>query len=94
MSLLKDLWKTSGQIKEGLQNFLITKETIEEISRKRMEICNNCPSKRTNTCGECGCVLALKTRCMSCECPLMKWVAELSEEQDEEIEKFLNENEK
>jgi len=30
---------------------------------------------------------------MSCECPLLKWVAELSEEQDEEIEKFLNENE-
>lgn len=94
MSILKNLWKTSGQIKEGFQNFLLAKEYTEKISEKRMTVCNSCPKRNGLRCGECGCVLALKTRCMSCECPLQKWLAELDEKQDEELENFLKDENK
>ena len=54
------------------------KDWIEEISAKRMEICNNCPMISTKHssirpdvhCIDCGCTLSAKTRCLSCSCPL------------------------
>jgi len=42
-------------------------------------------------CTECGCVIALKTRCMSCECPLGKWLAELTEELENKLEEYEKE---
>ena len=59
-----------------------------------MEICNNCPhhSKHHNTplrpdahCTHCGCTLSAKTKCLSCACPIGKWEALLTEQQEEEI---------
>jgi hypothetical protein len=33
-------------------------------------------------------VIALKTRCMSCECPLQKWLAELTEEEENKLKEY------
>lgn len=57
-----------------------------------MKICKNCPSRKGSRCGECGCVLKLKTKCLSCECPLKKWLAQLDEEQEDVIDKYNEEN--
>jgi len=31
--------------------------------------------------------LSAKTKCLSCACPLEKWMAEVTQEQEEQIEK-------
>ena len=48
---------------------------IEELSAKRMSICEQCEHIRrtTNRCGECGCILAAKTRTEHSQCPIGKW---------------------
>jgi hypothetical protein len=77
-----------GQIIEGWKNHLLpeerTKAFIEHVSNQRMDICNACEhvSTKHNTirpdvhCIECGCTLAAKTKCLTCECPLKKWLPE------------------
>jgi len=39
--------------------------------------------------GGCGCSLNLKTRALSSECPLNKWKAELTEEEEEQLNQKL-----
>jgi hypothetical protein len=50
-----------------------------ELAGKRMEICDNCESKRTSPiihCGECGCALKAKIYSPKINaCPRGKWVA-------------------
>lgn len=48
---------------------------IAEISSKRMEICNACPSllKFTKQCKECSCFMTVKTKIQVASCPLGKW---------------------
>lgn len=48
----------------------------EEVTRneKRMNICNECEFKTAlGRCGKCGCILAAKTKCDECKCPIDKW---------------------
>jgi hypothetical protein len=60
-----------------------------------LNICYECPfhSRHHNTirpddhCTNCGCTLSAKTKCLSCSCPIEKWQALLSPEQEEEIKK-------
>lgn len=85
------------QIYEGWRNNLFPpeklKEVIEQTSTSRMEICNNCEHVSTKHktirkdvhCTNCGCTLAAKTKCLSCSCPLKKWVALITQDQEEEI---------
>ena len=69
------------------------KEAIIETSASRMEICNNCEhiSTKHNTlrkdvhCTDCGCTLAAKTKCLSCDCPLKKWMGIVTQEQEEQM---------
>lgn len=75
------------------------KETIEHTGKERMDICLGCEfhsdnAKRLNKyktmrpdahCTNCGCTLAAKTKCLSCECPLGKWKAILTNEEEQEI---------
>lgn len=75
------------------------KEKVEEVSSERMSICRACPFNSINAkaagtyksfrkdehCIECGCTLAAKTKCLSCECPLKKWAAEITPEEDDII---------
>lgn len=39
--------------------------------------------------GGCGCSLSLKTRALSSECPLSKWEAELTEEEEDKLNEKL-----
>jgi len=78
-----------GQIYEGWKNHLLpeerTKAFIEHVSKERMDICTVCNEHSYNKpeyvtmrpdahCAECGCTLAAKTKCLTCECPLKKWL--------------------
>jgi len=98
------LWKSKGQIIEGITNSIFKKEDVEEIAQQRMQICMNCGLydvqgvgcfvKGTHPCcneklGGCGCSLSLKTRALSSECPLGKWKAELTEEEEDALNQKL-----
>lgn len=87
MSLKNNLlyiWKSKGQILEGIGNSVFKKQHIEEIANNRMEICSSCSLydvvgtgcmvTGTQPCcnkekGGCGCSLSLKTRSLSSDCP-------------------------
>lgn len=89
------------QIFEGWRNHLhppqYLKEKIEEVHQERMLICRACPMNSINRgpdyhtmrkdehCTECGCPLISKTKCLTCSCPLDKWPAEITEEQEKII---------
>ncbi len=76
-----------GQIYEGWKNHLLpeerTKDFIEHVSSERLAICEACEehSSKHSTlridvhCHNCGCTLSAKTKCLTCECPLKKWMA-------------------
>lgn len=78
-----------GQIYEGWKNHLLpeerTKAFIQQVSKERLDICTQCDEHSYNKpeyttarpdahCVECGCTLAAKTKCLTCECPLKKWL--------------------
>ncbi len=48
---------------------------IEDMAAKRMSICELCEHLRRDSgrCGECGCILAAKTRTVHSQCPIEKW---------------------
>jgi len=77
-----------AQVIEGWKNHLLPEERkkafIEHVSLSRMAICNECEHVSTKHktmrpdvhCTECGCTLSAKTKCLTCECPLKKWLPE------------------
>lgn len=91
-----------SQIVEGWRNKLIPpahlKELIDATSEQRINICLSCEhhSKNHKTlrpddhCTNCGCTLSAKTKCLSCSCPLKKWEAILSDEQEEQFKKMID----
>jgi len=91
---LTKIWNNRKQILEGIKNTMIRDEYIEDVSRLRTEICDACPSKGDECaipgtapcCNECGCSLAFKTRALSTECPLGKWKALMTEEEEDELD--------
>lgn len=98
------LWKAKGHILEGVANSIFKKEDVEEIAYQRMQICKNCALldvqgegcfiAGTQPCcnqnmGGCGCSLSLKTRALSSACPLNKWEAELTEEEEDKLNEKL-----
>lgn len=78
-----------AQIYEGWKNNLFpaasAKPLIEALAKERLAICEACPyiSSKHKTirpdvhCTKCGCTLAAKVRCLSCDCPDSKWLAVL-----------------
>jgi hypothetical protein len=95
--LLKTIWKNKSKIFEGVKNSIIKNEVVEEISRLRMDICNECPSKGKKCavkgtapcCNECGCSLTFKTRSLSSSCPHpegAKWEAVMSQEEEDKLD--------
>jgi hypothetical protein len=79
-----------SKIYEGWKNHLFPEEKKEKfitnLSEERMLICDGCSENSVNKknyetlrfdkhCANCGCTLAPKTKCPSCECPLNKWKA-------------------
>jgi hypothetical protein len=78
-----------NQVIEGWKNHLLPEERmkafIEHVSNERLAICNECEEHSSNKknysslridahCTNCGCTLAAKTKCLTCECPLKKWL--------------------
>jgi len=91
-------------ILEGIWNSVFIKKEIEKIAKEREDICrNHClmnsdAQKEMNNyktfrpdfhCTVCGCDLHLKTRALSQECPLGKWKAQMSQEEELEVIKKL-----
>jgi hypothetical protein len=98
------LWKTKGQILEGVTNSIFKREDVEEIAKHRMDIClfcdlytednKGCMVAGTTPCcnqelGGCGCSLGFKTRSLSSECPKEHWKAELTQEEEDLINQKL-----
>lgn len=84
-----------NQVIEGWRNHLLPEERkkafIEHTSASRLSICESCDKHSKNHssirpdahCTECGCTLSAKTKCLTCECPLKKWLAQqIPEEND------------
>lgn len=86
-----------SQIYEGWKNNLFPaddmREHIKQVSHVRMSICDACewcsenkdpkPRRFDKHCTHCGCTLAAKTKCLSCSCPIEKWVAEIESPEEE-----------
>ena len=85
------------QIYEGWRNNLFPpshlKEQIEKVGEERISICNECEhnskfhkSRRPDEhCMKCGCTLSAKTKCLSCNCPVKKWVSVLTRKEEDEL---------
>ena len=89
------------QIYEGWKNHLLPekklKKIIQQTANYRLSVCNGCEHLSSNKkgyesyrpdvhCTDCGCTISAKTKCLSCECPLKKWEAMMTKEQEEEID--------
>jgi hypothetical protein len=93
MSTLKKIWKDRKKIVEGITNTVIKDAFVEQVAALRFEICNECPSKGKKCavkgtgpcCNECGCSLAFKTRSLSSDCPLDKWQAIVTEDEEDDL---------
>ncbi len=94
---LKAIWENRNAILEGIKNSVVRDEFVEDVARMRYDVCNECPSKGRKCavkgtgpcCNECGCSLQFKTRSLSSECPLGKWGAELTEEEEDQLNQKL-----
>jgi hypothetical protein len=64
---------------------------------ERMAVCLQCEHHSDNAkkngytsvrpdahCTNCGCTLAAKTKCLSCECPLKKWMGVVKTQEEEQ----------
>lgn len=98
------IWKSKGQILEGITNSIFKREDVEEIAKHRIDICifcdlytendTGCIVPGTAPCcnknlGGCGCSLSLKTRALSSDCPKGHWHAELSQEEEDKLNEKL-----
>lgn len=92
---MKIVWR---DVLNGWRNNLFPpehlKELIKETQDHRLDICRDCPSNSSsgvvNTfsyCTDCGCPLKSKSACLHCECPQLKWLKQLTKEEEEEINK-------
>lgn len=90
-------------ILKGAWNSIFVKDHIEKLSAARIAICRGCSMNSEHAtkylgyksfrpdfhCTNCGCNLDMKTRCLSCECPLKKWLAVATEEEGQLIQTRL-----
>jgi hypothetical protein len=98
------IWKSKGQILEGIKNSVFQKEDVEQIAEQRMSICRRCPLYTTTSAGcmvpgtepccnealgGCGCSLHLKTRSLSSDCPKGHWPSEISQQEEDQLNQKL-----
>lgn len=97
------IWKNKGKILEGIKNSIFKQEHIEEIAKLRNYICEVCPHLDTkgdkcaipgtqNCCSLCGCSLKLKLRSLSSACDDGRWNAELTPQEEDQLNEQLNTN--
>lgn len=91
---------------EGAFNSIFVRKEIEEIAEERTKICRDCTFNSDYAkaysnyktfrpdfhCTQCGCDLHLKTRSLSQNCPMLKWKAFMSQEEEYKLEEKLKEN--
>jgi hypothetical protein len=93
---LKKIWENRKAIYEGIKNSIIRDEFVEDVAKKRMAICIECPEIDLDgskcempgtqpCCGNCGCSLGFKTRALSAECPLEEWPALMTEKEEDQL---------
>lgn len=46
---------------------------LDDVIKKRMDICSKCDRKSGVRCRECGCYINLKTAVQVAKCPIGKW---------------------
>ena len=93
---LRAIWENKTQILEGIKNSVIRDEFVEDVARMRFDDCDECSIKGKKCavkgtapcCNECGCSLTFKTRSLSSECPLGKWQAIATEEEEDKLEQL------
>lgn len=94
--MLREIFNNRKQILEGIKNNIFKKEHVEQIADIRLNICKMCEHYDDDgtgclvpgtqpCCGECGCSLALKTRSLSSACPVSKWDAMLTDEEEDKL---------
>lgn len=93
-----------SQIYEGWRNNLIPpadlKSQIIEVGKERVKICLECEhhsmyhktTRPDDHCTQCGCTLSAKTKCLSCSCPVDKWLAVLASPEIEQEVKNAADN--
>jgi hypothetical protein len=94
MGKLTQIWKNKSQILEGIINTVIRDEYVEEVAAIRNSICDDCELKGNKCmvpgtgpcCNDCGCSLGFKTRSLSSSCPLGKWEALVTEDEEDELD--------
>ncbi len=79
-----------SKIYEGWKNHLIPDkdqiDLINEVSKERLDICNECEFHSSNKkdyktlrpdahCTDCECTLIIKTKSLTSSCPKLKWKA-------------------
>jgi hypothetical protein len=100
MKSLITIWKEKGNILEGIKNSIFSRQDVEIIAEARMNVCEGCEHLDTKggnclvpgtqpCCAKCGCKLGWKTRSLASECPVGKWKAEVSQEEEDMINKNL-----
>jgi hypothetical protein len=65
-----------SEIYNGWKNYVFPNPQVEELAKKRIEICvkNDCGKfTHTNTCKLCGCYMPAKVRSIKSTCVLKKW---------------------
>lgn len=62
------------EIYEGWKNYVFSNKKVEELAKKRMEICVKCDKlTERNYCGLCGCYMPAKVRSRKSNCVAEKW---------------------
>lgn len=100
MKSLITIWKEKGNIIEGIRNSIFSRQDVEIIASARMNVCDTCPhfdDKGVSClvpgtqpcCSKCGCKLSWKTRSLSSECPISKWRAVVTPQEEDLINKQL-----
>jgi len=56
------IWKSKGQIIEGITNSVFKREDVEEIAAERLRICKLCPSDLYDESGD-GCMISGTAPC-------------------------------
>lgn len=78
------------------------KDVIKEVSNERLDICRECPMYSENRkkdpnfstlrtdihCTNCGCPLKKKTKSLASKCPLDKWQAYVTSEEQEKLKEY------
>ena len=90
------------QIYQGWKNLTFPpekmREFLKQLKEERLAICSTCEFGEkeitlTSRCKNCGCFLKAKASCTDCSCPLGKWWAVATPEEDAELQQLNINNE-